>query len=287
MVLDRELKTAVNLAQIAGRKILEFYKSGITAEEKIGVDNFVEPVTIADKTASQIIVKGLREKFPDDGVLSEEEPDNPERLTKKRVWMIDPLDGTAGFIKRDGDFAIQIGLTENREPIVGVVFLPNENLLYFASKSKGAFLVVGDSTPKQLKVSQKTDFSEINLAVSRNHYSPKMSRVVEEFAVRREIKRGSVGLKIGLIAQKICDLYIHLSPRTKQWDTCAPEIILREAGGDLTDLFGEKITYNTHNVQNFNGILASNGVTHRKAVEKLRPLLTEFGRLRVKNAGQN
>lgn len=284
-MLEKELEVAVELAGKAGEKILAFYQSGVAEEKKIGIDNFTEPVTIADKTASQIIVEGLRENFPDDGILSEEEPDNLERLTKRRVWMIDPLDGTAGFVKRDGDFAVQIGLSENSEPVVGVVFLPYENILYFASKSKGAFLVVNEATPKRLEVSQKNDFARINLAVSRNHYSPKMSRVVEEFSIKREIKRGSVGLKIGLISQKICDLYIHLSPRTKQWDTCAPEIVLREAGGNLTDIFGKKIIYNTPNVQNFNGILASNGVIHNKAVEKLRPLLTEFGRVRVKNAG--
>jgi 3'(2'), 5'-bisphosphate nucleotidase len=105
---------------------------------------------------------------------------------------------------------------------------------------------------------------------------------VESLGLKKEIRRGSVGLKIGLMAQKICDLYIHLSPRTKHWDTCAPEIILREAGGRMTDLFGERIIYNTPDVHNYNGVLASNGIVHDLTVAKLKPLLTEFGRLKVK-----
>jgi 3'(2'), 5'-bisphosphate nucleotidase len=283
-MLEKELEIAVNLAKTAGAEILEFYESGFIAEEKIGVDNFIEPVTIADKTASRIIVEGLHEAFPNDGILSEEEPDTARRLTKQRVWMIDPLDGTAGFIKRDGDFAVQIGLTEKGAAILGVVFLPNENILYFASKSNGAFVVENESSPKRLEVSDKTDFAKMNLAVSRNHRSSKMSHIFEYFRLKNEVRRGSVGLKIGLISRQICDLYIHLSPRTKHWDTCAPEIILREAGGKLTDLFGEKIIYNTRDVQNHNGILASNGASHDLSVEKLRPLLNEFGRLKVNNA---
>ncbi len=91
-------------------------------------------------------------------------------------------------------------------------------------------------------------------------------------------------MKIGLIARQICDLYIHFSPRTKHWDTCAPEIIIKEAGGNLTDIFGGEIVYNTKKVGNYNGVLASNGAAHEKIVGNLRPLLKEFGRFRVKTA---
>jgi 3'(2'), 5'-bisphosphate nucleotidase len=122
----------------------------------------------------------------------------------------------------------------------------------------------------------------MTIAVSRDHRSPRMNVVDKHFGFKDEVQRGSVGLKIGLIATQICDLYIHLSPRTKQWDSAAPEIILEESGGKLTDLFGEKIVYNTQDVFNYNGILATNGVSHADAVEKLKPLLAKFGRLRIK-----
>ena len=285
MDLSRELETAIALARTAGARILEYYALDIVAEQKYGVDNFAEPVTIADRTASQIIVEGLTEAFPNDAVLSEEEADVMEtRLEATKVWMIDPIDGTWGFIKKDGDFGVQIGLTENSAPVLGVVFLPFHNELFYAAKGAGAFLVKGDGAPEPLQVSEITDFTKMNLASSRNHRSPKMRRVIEEFGFRREIQRGSVGLKVGLIARREADIYIHLSPRTKFWDSCAPQIILEEAGGRMTDLFGARIRYDIHDVQNHNGILASNGAAHDAAVKKLLSLLNEFGRLKVTKA---
>ena len=86
---------------------------------------------------------------------------------------------------------------------------------------------------------------------------------------------------MGLIVEQQCDLYVHLSPRTKQWDTCAPEIILREAGGATSDLFGQPLAYNKADLQNRNGVVASNGVAHAQIIESLRPLLIQFGRRRV------
>lgn len=283
MQLSQELNTAISLAKTAGKAILEFYDSDFLVEEKTTKDNHTEPVTIADKTASRIIVEGLAEKFPADGILSEEETDTHHRLDKQRLWLIDPMDGTKGFVQKNGDFAVQIGLAEDGEMILGVVFLPFFNQLYYAVKGNGAFAIENDESPKRLQVSDKSEFSQMILAVSRDHRSSKMSRIAEYFGIPYEVQRGSVGLKIGLIANQICDIYIHLSPRTKHWDSAAPEIIIKEAGGELTDLFGEQIIYNTEDVHNYNGLLATNGVSHQKAVDALRPLLNEFGRFRVIN----
>ena len=286
-MLEKELEVAIELARAAGERILEFYALEIVTEQKLGADNFSEPVTIADKTASRMIVEGLAEAFPEDGILSEEEDDLVEiRTARSRVWMIDPIDGTWGFINKDGDFGVQIGLTEGGEAILGVVFLPVHNQIFYAAKGAGAFLIEGDDEPKRLRASGKTDFKDMTIAVSRNHLSPKMTRVSQDFRFKAVVQRGSVGLKVGLIARERADLYIHLSPRTKFWDSCAPQIILEEAGGRLTDLFGAPICYDLHDVQNHNGILASNGAAHDLAVEKLRPLLSEFGRLKVTKAGK-
>ena len=282
-MLEKELEVATELARAAGAKILEFYALEIITEHKLGADNFSEPVTIADKTASRMIVEGLARAFPEDGILSEEEDDAIEiRTARNRVWMIDPIDGTWGFINKDGDFGVQIGLTDGGEVVLGVVFLPVHKQLFYAARGRGAFLIEGDAEPKRLEVSAKTDFREMTIAVSRNHLSPKMSRVAQDFRFEAVVQRGSVGLKVGLIARERADLYIHLSPRTKFWDSCAPQIILEEAGGRMTDLFGAPLRYDLSDVQNHNGILATNGAAHDAAVEKLRPLLSEFGRLRVK-----
>lgn len=282
-MLEKELETAIALARKAGEVILEYYALEIIAEEKLGLDNMTEPVTIADKTASKIIVEGLEKMFSDDAILSEEEADSFEtRLARERVWMIDPIDGTWGFIKKDGDFGVQIGLTENGAAILGVVYLPLHDRLFFAAKNQGAFLSEKGEAPSRLQVSNKTNLTEMNLASSRNHRSPKMYRIIEDFGFKQEIQRGSVGLKVGLIAERIADLYVHLSPRTKFWDTCAPQIILEEAGGKFTDLFGFPFVYNLKDAQNHNGILATNGAPHEEVLLRLKPLLNEFGRLRVK-----
>ncbi len=284
-MMKKELETAVELARKASTAIMKIYHEGFEIEEKFVNTNYSEPVTIADKTASKIIVKGLAEVFPDDAILSEEEPDDTaRRMRKSRVWIIDPLDGTKGFTQKAGDFAVQIGLAEDGEPILGVVLQPIKNLLYYAVKGEGAFLVEDGKEPRKLQVSETENFGEMTLAVSRSHRSSRMSKLVGHFGFEKEFAHGSVGLKVGFLAQKAADIYIHLSPHTKFWDTAAPQIILEEAGGKLTDIFGEKIKYDIKDVRNHNGILSSNGISHEKAVSHLKPLLTEFGRLRVKSA---
>jgi 3'(2'), 5'-bisphosphate nucleotidase len=285
-MFERELETALRLAREAGTKVLEYYALEVIAEEKLGIDNFSEPVTIADRASSTIIVEGLREQYPDDFILSEEELDDPDlRTTANRVWITDPIDGTWGFLKKDGDFGVQIGLAIDGDPVVGVVYLPAHDRLYYGSKGNGSFLVIGGGDPARLRASQQTDLSKMNMAVSRNHRSPKINRIVNAFGLKSEIQRGSVGLKVGLIAEAVCDLYIHLSPRTKFWDTCGPQIILEEAGGRLTDLLGERIRYGISDVQNHGGILAANGAAHEMIAARLRPLLDEFGRFEVKASG--
>ncbi|HEX3101080.1 MAG TPA: 3'(2'),5'-bisphosphate nucleotidase CysQ [Pyrinomonadaceae bacterium] len=283
-MLQHELETAILLARIAGKSILKHYADGFETEEKLGADNETEPVTVADRDASRIIVDGLAAAFPDDGILSEEEIDDLElRLSKDRVWIIDPIDGTAGFVKHDGDFGVQIGLAENGLAVLGVVFLPAHDLLSYAVKGRGSFMIHDGGEPVRVSVSSKTRFEEMTLAMSRNHPSPRMGRIIEYFGFTKSSKRGSVGLKVGLIADRTCDIYIHPSPRTKLWDTCAPQIILEEAGGRFTDLFGLEMRYDHADLQNRNGILATNGASHELAVERLKPLLTEFGRVPFKH----
>jgi len=278
-MLQNELETAIYTALLAGKTILKHYASEFEAEEKIGADNFSEPVTIADREASRIIVDRLAEAFPDDGILSEEEIDDVElRISKPRVWIIDPIDGTAGFVKKDGDFGVQIGLAEEGVPVLGVVYLPFHDRLSYTVKGEGSFTVnLGE--PIRMTTSDVRSLSEMTLAMSRNHPSSRMARVIEHFGFAEIIRRGSVGLKIGLIADRTCDIYLHPGPRTKLWDTCAPQIILEEAGGRFTDIFGNDIRYDRAELQNHNGILATNGAAHESIVEHLKPLLAEFGRV--------
>lgn len=277
---DQELTAAVDLARAAGNSILAQYEKPLRVETK-SHDDDIEPVTQADRIANELIVNGLKAQFPSDGILAEESVDTERRLSKSRVWMVDPLDGTNGFIDGNGDFAVQIGLVEDGEPVISVVYLPLSRVMYRAIAGGGAWIERPQRETEQAAVSDRRTFATMRLAASRSHRSPRMNKVVQRFGFREEVQRGSVGIKVGLLVEQQCDVYIHLSPRTKQWDTCAPQLILTEAGGRLTDLFGQPLNYNVPDVNNRNGLVASNGVSHDLIIETLAPLLAEFGRKAV------
>lgn len=277
---EHEMSVALELAREAGAAILDLYQGPLDIQQKTGADDR-EPVTEADTLANEIIVQRLGREFPDDGILAEESVDTARRLDKSRVWMIDPLDGTTGFIDGNGDFAVQIGLTQDRQCVLGVVYQPVTGVLYRAVRGGGTWIERLGAAPEKANVSDHIDISTMRLAASRSHRSPRMDIVVEAFGFKEEVRRGSVGIKVGLIVEQQSDLYVHLSPRTKQWDTCAPEIILREAGGTITDLFGQPLRYNQAEVQNRNGVVASNGTAHAQIIETLGPLLRQFGRVAV------
>src|SRR5918911_1009804 len=276
---EHELRVALQLAREAGRVILEYYDTPLHVEQKrTAVD--AEPVTEADRASNALIVSGIRFEFPEDGILAEESVDTERRLGKRRVWMIDPLDGTKGFIARGPDFAVQIGLAVNGESVLGVVYQPLPRVMYWAARGTGAWIERDGDEAVRARVSDVTELRHMRLAASRSHRSPRMDRVVRALGLEQEVQRNSVGVKVGLLIEQQCDLYIHLSPRTKQWDTCAPEAILREAGGQFTDLFGQPLVYNSPQVENRNGIVATNGAAHTRIIEQLAPLLAEFGRVR-------
>jgi len=276
----RELRVACDLARNAGAAILEHYEGPLSIKQK-NLDDDVEPVTQADTIANELIVSGLKREFPDDGILAEESVDTERRLAKSRVWMVDPLDGTNGFIDGNGDFAVQIGLAQDGQCVLGVVYQPLADVLYRAVRDGGTWIERPEFQPEQATVSATKTLSAMRLAASRSHRSPRMNKVIARLGFEAEVQRGSVGIKIGLLVEQQCDVYIHLSPRTKQWDTSAPEVILTEAGGRISDLFGYPLNYNVPDVQNRNGLVASNGVAHDLIIETLAPLLNEFGRKRV------
>jgi 3'(2'), 5'-bisphosphate nucleotidase len=250
-------------------------------------DECDEPVTQADRAVNELIVRALREQFPEDGVLAEESVDTDRRIGRERVWMIDPIDGTKGFIAGTGDFCVQIGLAVGGRAALGILYAPATDVLYWAAQGHGAWVVRPTSEAdrslkaERLNVTRETDLNRMRLAESRSHRGPRMESVVGALGVRAEVRSHSVGIKVGLLVERQADLYIHLSPKTKQWDTCAPEAVLAEAGGRMTDVFGGPMPYNTPDVLNRNGLVASNGAAHEEVIARLGPLLEEWGRVRA------
>ncbi len=261
-----ELEVAMHLARQAGSAIMAYYQSKICVEYK----ERDEPVTAADRAADETIRAGLLAQFPGDGLLSEESADDPTRLDRERVWIVDPLDGTADFIDRTGDFAVQIALAVLGRPVLGVVYQPVQDVLFHARRGQGAFRLRGRERSR-VRVSSVSDPAHMCLVASRSHYSPFVRAAREALSIEEVQQAGGVGVKVGLLAQGACDLYLATNV-CKEWDLCAPHILLLEAGGTFTNLFGEDLAYNQPGVQSCHGLVASNGQAHAEILETLAPL---------------
>ena len=198
-----------------------------------------EPVTIADRMASELIVRGLATAFPTDPVISEELPLPDGAMGSPRFWLVDPIDGTKDFIRGSDGFSVMIGLVVGGRPVLGVVHQPTIDRTFYATPD-GAFVEHG-GVRTALAVSTVASATGARLVVSASHRSPEIDRVKSTLGIDDEQNIGSVGVKLALIALGVRDLYVNPWPKTKAWDTCAPEAILVRAGGRLSDLFGAEV----------------------------------------------
>jgi 3'(2'), 5'-bisphosphate nucleotidase len=268
---ERELRVAAELAREAGKVAMKYRDGDIEVEMKPGD----EPVTAADHAASDLIVAGLREAFPEDVIISEESEDDLRRLEDDRVWYIDPIDGTKDFIRKRDGFCVMIGLCLRHEPVAGVLYQPVGDNLFSAAKGFGSWFEPPEGPPRRLQVSDIDDPAAIRLVASRSHRTPKMDEVKSALGINTEFNIGSVGLKLGLIALGERDLYVNPSSKCKAWDTCAPEIVLTEAGGKITDLFGDPLHYDEEDTVRRKGMLATNGHVHEACLERVSPLFRD------------
>lgn len=272
-----ELSRVLPMVVDAGEIALRYYKSQVTVDYKAPKD----PVTDADREINALLVGELRRAFPDDAILAEESADVPEmRVHRRRLWCVDPLDGTQEFTERvDHQWAIMVGLAVAGMAALGVVYPPTRNALYVGIVSEGAWAWEDDRW-RLLRVSEVRDPREATVAVSRSHRSERVDRVLAELGIQREIRHGSVGMKVTLLATRAADVYIHPTPGTKEWDLCAPEAIVKAAGGEMTDMFGRPLRYNKPDPRNPHGLVATNGYLHRAVLEAIRKALPEVVPLR-------
>lgn len=249
--LERELHVARTLALEAGRVLLEIYETAFAVREKPAGGG---PVTDADARANELIVEALQAEFPGDAVIAEESVGAAAKHGP-RCWYVDPLDGTREFVDRNGMFAVQIGLSLRGQAALGVVFAPVAGKLYSGIVGRGCTLEEGGTT-RQLEVAPAPEKdSDLRLVTSRSHRSPTTDRIRERLGIERVIQMGSVGLKCGLLAEGLADVYLHPSARSFRWDCCAPEAVLRAAGGTLTDLAGVPYRYDGTELENARGLL--------------------------------
>ena len=246
----------------AGKIILSYYNdTDIGSSLEIKPDN--SPVTIADKKSSDFIIANLKKLTPEFPVISEEEISYSykERKNFKYFWLVDPLDGTKEFIKRNGEFTVNIALIHRKFPILGVVYAPVSNTLYWGYKNNGSYRME-DNIVSRLKVSLiKENKKNIRIVTSRSHLDNETLEYCNKFEEPVLIKRGS-SLKFMDIASGKADLYFRFAS-IKEWDTAASHIIVEEAGGQLKNIAnGKNIYYNKKNLK-IPGFLVSGNLNHK------------------------
>ncbi|OQW92013.1 MAG: 3'(2'),5'-bisphosphate nucleotidase [Beggiatoa sp. IS2] len=232
------------IAQTAGEHIMEVYVTDFGVEHK----DDKSPLTLADKVAHEVIVSSLNDLTPDLPVLSEESASIPfaQRQHWQRYWLVDPLDGTREFIKRNGEFTVNIALIDNHQSVLGIVYVPVTGVTYYAAVGHGAFKRLPEAhTPQPIKVRPCLPH-QITIAGSRSHSNKELETFVERMAVDVKVELKSIGssLKTCLVAEGQADIY----PRfglTSEWDTAAAQCVIEQAGGHLTDLQWQPLRYNT------------------------------------------
>lgn len=232
------------IARAAGEAIMEVYRGHIEVERK--EDN--SPLTVADLAANHVIQSNLRKLSPDLPIISEETTslDYSIRSTWRRYWLVDPLDGTREFIKRNDEFTVNIALIEGGRPVLGVVYAPALGLMYSASAETGAIKQQGTGAPTIIRA-RPLHTAQPVVAGSRSHANQKMEvflqHVADKVGPPKLLSLGS-SLKICLVAEGGADVYPRLGP-TSEWDTAAAQAVLECAGGSIVDLQGRPLRYNT------------------------------------------
>jgi len=259
-----ELDIAVKAAQEASNIILEIYQKDYNTFTK--KDD--SPVTDADLQSNKIINKILSNtKY---SILSEEDTDDQSRLSKDMIWIVDPLDGTSDFIDKTGEFTVMIALIQNRKPILGVIAWPTEKTLFVAQKNCGAFRYSNDKWDK-ISVTKINELPKCRTVGSRHHLSNKEKDFIQKIGIEDFSSIGS-SLKVGKISSGEAEAYITTTNKMKEWDTAASHCIISEAGGKMTDMLGNELTYNNKNVHHENGILVTNGLIHDKILQEFKKL---------------
>jgi len=228
------------ISQAAGDAILEVYSSAFDVELK---DDH-SPLTDADRVSHAIIVEGLHNLYPSLPILSEESPpeDLSDRASWVRYWLVDPLDGTKEFIKRNGEFTVNIALIDAHEPVLGVVLAPALGREYSALLGHGAFRRDADGDHRPIEVCREAG-EQLRIVSSRSHAAPALAAYLDAIGPH-ELKPMGSSLKICLVAEGAADVYPRLGP-TSEWDTAAAQAILISAGGSMIDLAGQPLTYNS------------------------------------------
>ncbi|MFB5619220.1 MAG: 3'(2'),5'-bisphosphate nucleotidase CysQ [Candidatus Nitrosomaritimum aestuariumsis] len=259
-----EMDIALQAVKEAGSAILEIYGEKYQTSTK----NDNSPITEADVKSNEII-KSILSKTSYQ-ILSEEDKDDKSRLSKDTIWIVDPLDGTSDFIDKTGEFTVMIALVKDQKPILGVIGWPTEETIFAAQKDNGAFRY-SEGQWKKISVTEISELSKCRAVGSRHHLSDREKMFIEKLGIENFTSIGS-SLKVGKISSGEAEAYITTTNKMKEWDSAASHCIINEAGGKMTDMLGNEITYNNEIVNHQNVILVTNGLIHNKILEEFKKL---------------
>ena len=252
-MFEKELQVALEAAKKAIPTILEIYNSRELGVE-IKEDN--SPVTKADKAADKIIREYLHEHFPSYALLTEESVDDKSRLENDYVWIVDPIDGTKEFVAHSDEFTVNIGLAYKHETVLGVIIIPVTGEIYYASKGHGAFY---QKDGKTIKIHVNYRVNDITTLVSRFHSNADEQAMIKKHSDRiKHQKVVGASIKGCVIAKGDAEMSYRFSSNTKEWDTCAMQAIVEEAGGSILKFDGTPIRYNREDVYNRGGYVVCN-----------------------------
>lgn len=271
MQISETLQTINELARRAGGEVMKCYGKPQDLQD-IREKSNQTPVTAADMAAESLIRTFLTQNF-NYPILSEETKDSPERLGAEYVWIVDPLDGTRDFIKGTGEFSVLIGLIHHDKPFLGAIYLPTTNVLYCAAQNKGAFRSINNAPLEPIRVSAAKEIKNMIAIVGRAREQELTYQLAFDLGAKEVKRTNSVGVKAVRLAEGQADIYLNATRHASEWDTCAADIIISEAGGKLTDLYGHTLRYNLPDVTHHHGLLGSNNQIHDKLVTQIAPLL--------------
>jgi 3'(2'), 5'-bisphosphate nucleotidase len=264
VVIQSLLPGAIAIARQAGAAIMQVYG---THDGAITSKADHSPLTKADLASHRIICEQLTVLTPDLPVLTEESAEIPyaQRSAWQAYWLVDPLDGTKEFIKRNGEFTVNIALIKNGVPVLGVVYSPVPETCYYAANGAGAYVQRGTNTPHRISVKAPAAGEAIKVVASRSHGDARTEALLSRLRNCQTVSMGS-SLKLCLVAEGVAHLYPRLGP-TMEWDTAAAHAVVNEAGGLVCDSACNVLHYNKadlHNPEFF--VLAKNDTTLMRAI---------------------
>ncbi len=270
MKFATELQAALQAAELARPNILEAYATFTPIPDAVASIHL--PI---DRQTQEIVLGHLSQAFPDDAFCAEEETPKFAGLAgpnsgKSRLWIVDPIDGTRGFAVKNSEFSVMIGLVEAGRVVVGVVLEPVRERLTYATLGGGCWKRDGAGAPERCQVTSTNKLAEATLTVSRSSSQRKQSKWVDALGELKILAAYSAGIKLALVARGEADLYLNVYPNFNDWDICAGQILVEEAGGKVAGLMGQEIHYGRGTPSQRDGLLATNGHLHEAALAALR-----------------